>query len=243
MCSVRTWAINMLEIENIESFYGPIQALFGMTLACEEGKVTTLLGRNGMGKTTTVKSIIGKVDVPRGRIVFQGVEVRGRPTHDIVRRGIGLVPEGRQIFPNLSVRENLVATADNFGSEPPLWTLERVLDFFPALAERLDNMGNQLSGGEQQMLAIGRALMLNPRMLILDEATEGLAPLIRKEIWSRLADVKASGITILLIDKNIDEFTHIADHHYIIEKGQAVWSGTTSQLTADPSLKERYLGV
>ncbi len=138
MCSVRTWAINMLEIENIESFYGPIQALFGMTLACEEGKVTTLLGRNGMGKTTTVKSIIGKVDVPRGRIVFQGVEVRGRPTHDIVRRGIGLVPEGRQIFPNLSVRENLVATADNFGSESSLWTLERVLDFFPALAERLE---------------------------------------------------------------------------------------------------------
>ena len=243
MYSARTWAISMLEIKNIESFYGPIQALFGMTLACEEGKVTTLLGRNGMGKTTTVKSIIGKVDVLRGRIVLQGVEVRGRPTHDIVRRGIGLVPEGRQIFPNLSVRENLVATADNFGSEPPLWTLERVLEFFPALAERLDNMGNQLSGGEQQMLAIGRALMLNPRMLILDEATEGLAPLIRKEIWSRLADVKASGITILLIDKNIDEFTHIADHHYIIEKGRAVWSGTTSQLTADPSLKERYLGV
>jgi len=243
MCSARTWVISMLEIESIESFYGPIQALFGMTLTCEEGKVTTLLGRNGMGKTTTVKSIIGKVDVSRGRIFFQGVEVRGRPTHDIVRRGIGLVPEGRQIFPNLSVRENLVATADNFGSEPPLWTLERVLDFFPALAERLDHMGNQLSGGEQQMLAIGRALMLNPRMLILDEATEGLAPLVRKEIWSRLADVKALGITILLIDKNINEFTHIADHHYIIEKGRTVWSGTTSQLTADPSLKERYLGV
>lgn len=237
------WVISMLKVEGIESFYGPIQALFGMTLACEEGKVTTLLGRNGMGKTTTVKSIINKVDVPSGSIGFFGHEVRGRPTHEIVRQGIGLVPEGRQIFPNLSVRENLVATADNFGDEPPLWNLERVLEFFPALGSRLSHMGSQLSGGEQQMLAIGRALMLNPRMLILDEATEGLAPLIRREIWSRLEEVKKSGITILLIDKNIEEFTHIADYHYIIEKGRAVWSGTTSQLTADPSLKEQYLGV
>lgn len=233
----------MLKLDSIESFYGPIQALFGMSLNCDEGKVTTLLGRNGMGKTTTVKSILGTVNVTRGSIFFRGAEVRGRPTHEIAKKGIGLVPEGRQIFPNLSVRENLIATADKFSDEAPQWTLERVVEFFPALGERLGNMGNQLSGGEQQMLAIGRALMLNPRMLILDEATEGLAPLIRQEIWSRLEQVKGSGITILLIDKNINEFAHIADYHYIIEKGRVVWEGSPEALGADGSLKERYLGI
>ena len=233
----------MLEVRDVQAFYGPIQALFGMTLSCEAGKVTTLLGRNGMGKTTTVKSILGAVSVPDGEIRFDGADIRGRPTYDIAKRGIGLVPEGRQIFPNLSVRENLVATAANFAGGTAAWNLERVLEFFPRLGERLSNMGNQLSGGEQQMLAIGRALMLNPRFLILDEATEGLAPLIRQEIWSRLEEIKRSGITILLIDKNLDEFAHIADHHYIVEKGEVVWEGSSEALTADGSLKERYLGI
>ncbi len=233
----------MLELDGIETFYGTIQALFGMTMKCEAGQVTTLLGRNGMGKTTTVGSIIGTVPSRAGTIRFDGEVVSGRPAYEVAQRGIGLVPEGRQVFPNLSVRENLIATAANYSDSDDPWTLERVLDFFPRLAERLHNQGSQLSGGEQQMLAIGRALMLNPRLLILDEATEGLAPLIRQEIWRRLEELKQSGLTILLIDKNIDELTHIADRHYIIEKGEVVWNGDSQQLAGDDELKSRYLGI
>lgn len=233
----------MLELENVVTHYGTIQALFGMSLTCEAGKMTTLIGRNGMGKTTTVSSILGIISPGSGVIRFDGEIVSGLPAYEVAQRGIGLVPEGRQIFPNLSVRENLIAIAANFSDSQDPWDLEKVLAFFPRLSERLDNMGNQLSGGEQQMLAIGRALMTNPRLLILDEATEGLAPLIRQEIWRRLEELKNRGLTILLIDKNIDEFVHIADYHYIVEKGTVVWQGDSQQLQDDKTLKSRYLGV
>ncbi|MCG6891289.1 MAG: ABC transporter ATP-binding protein [Gammaproteobacteria bacterium] len=233
----------MLELDQVETCYGTIQALFGMSLRCDEGQVTTLIGRNGMGKTTTVSSIMGTLLSRSGIIRFDGEVITGKPAYQIAQLGIGLVPEGRQVFPNLSVRENLIATAANYAGSDDPWTLERVLEFFPRLSERLDNQGNQLSGGEQQMLAIGRALMLNPRLLILDEATEGLAPLIRQEIWRRLEQLKNSGLTILLIDKNIDEFAAIADRHFIVEKGQVVWQGNSDGLTADAELKARYLGI
>lgn len=233
----------MLELDRVETCYGTIQALFGMSLRCDEGQVTTLIGRNGMGKTTTVSSIMGTLASRSGSIRFDGEVISGKPAYQIAQLGIGLVPEGRQVFPNLSVRENLIATAANYGGSDDPWTLERVLEFFPRLSERLDNQGSQLSGGEQQMLAIGRALMLNPRLLILDEATEGLAPLIRQEIWRRLEQLKNSGLTILLIDKNIDEFATIAERHFIVEKGQVVWQGNSAELTADAELKARYLGI
>ena len=233
----------MLELDGVETFYGPIQALFGVSLNCDEGQVTTLIGRNGMGKTTTISSILGIIPCSQGEIRFDGTRVDGRPAYEVAQLGIGLVPEGRQVFPNLSVRENLLATAANYSGSDDPWTLEKVLEFFPRLAERLVNQGAQLSGGEQQMLAIGRALMLNPRLLILDEATEGLAPLIRQEIWRRLVQLKQTGLTILLIDKNIEELTQIADRHYIIEKGRVVWSGDSESLAGDDELKARYLGV
>ena len=233
----------LLELDQVETFYDTIQALFGMSLRCEEGEMTTLIGRNGMGKTTTVSSIIGTLASRSGSIRFNGELISGKPAYEVAQLGIGLVPEGRQIFPNLSVRENLIATAANFSASDDPWTLARVLEFFPRLGERLNNQGNQLSGGEQQMLAIGRALMLNPRLLILDEATEGLAPLIRQEIWRRLEQLKQSGLTILLIDKNIDEFAHIADRHFIVEKGQVVWQGDSAALNANAELKSRYLGI
>jgi branched-chain amino acid transport system ATP-binding protein len=233
----------MLELNGVEAFYGTMQALFGMSLRCAEGQVTTLIGRNGMGKTTTVGSIIGTLPSRSGEIRFDGEVINGMPAYQVAQLGIGLVPEGRQIFPNLSVRENLIATAANYNASDDPWTLDKVLEFFPLLQKRLNNQGSQLSGGEQQMLAIGRALMLNPRLLILDEATEGLAPLIRQEIWRRLEQLKQSGLTILLIDKNIDEFAHIADQHFIVEKGQVVWQGDSDALTSDPVLKARYLGI
>ena len=233
----------MLELDGVETFYGPIQVLFGVSLNCGEGQVTTLIGRNGMGKTTTVSSILGIIPSRQGEIRFDGARVDGRPAYEIAQLGIGLVPEGRQVFPNLSVRENLLATAANYSGSDDPWTLDKVLEFFPRLAERLGSQGAQLSGGEQQMLAIGRALMLNPRLLILDEATEGLAPLIRQEIWRRLEQLKQTGLTILLIDKNIEELTQIADRHFIIEKGRIVWSGDSESLAGDGELKARYLGV
>jgi len=233
----------MLELDGVETFYGSIQALFGMSLRCAAGQVTTLIGRNGMGKTTTVGSITGILSSRNGEIRFDGETISGQPAYRIAQLGIGLVPEGRQVFPNLSVRENLIATAANYSASDDPWTLDGVLELFPRLAERLAHPGSQLSGGEQQMLVIGRALMLNPRLLILDEATEGLAPLIRLEIWRRLEQLKASGLTILLIDKNIDELAHIADRHYIIEKGRVVWEGNSDALIGDAELKLRYLGI
>jgi branched-chain amino acid transport system ATP-binding protein len=205
--------------------------------------VLTLLGRNGMGKSTTVRSIMGMTPPQDGRIVFHGREIQRLPSHAIARMGIGLVPEGRQIFPNLTVYENMVATAANRLKSPAPYTLDSVLAIFPRLADRLDHYGNQLSGGEQQMLAVVRALMTNPRLLILDEATEGLAPLIRREIWQGLAQLKANGHAILVIDKNLDALMQIADRHCIMQKGRVVWQGRTNELAADQALKARYLGV
>ena len=217
-----------------------------MDLAVDAGEVVTLLGRNGMGKTTTVRSIMGLTRPRAGRVWFEGAEITGLPAYRVARAGLGLVPEGRQIFHNLTLRENLVATARppaGNGAGAPAWTLERVFELFPALAARAKSYGDQLSGGEQQMLAIGRALMTNPRLLILDEATEGLAPLIRAEIWRILEALKVAGLAILVIDKNVAALTRIADRHAIIEKGRAVWTGTSAELAADPTLHERYLGV
>ena len=233
----------MLNVDGIETFYGDSQVLFGMSLEVGAGEVVTLIGRNGMGKTTTVKSIMGMVPPRGGSVTFNGDTISGWPSYRVAQAGIGLVPEGRQIFPNLSVRENLVATAANRAGSKNPWTLERVLDLFPALAERQRSMGTLLSGGEQQMLAVARALMTNPRLLILDEATEGLAPLIRAEIWQCLDGLKAEGQAILVIDKNIEALTKIADRHYIIEKGEVVWTGDSAALNADEDLQHKYLGV
>jgi len=230
----------LLEIDGIETCYGQSQVLFGMSLGVGQGEMVTLIGRNGMGKTTTVRSIMGLTPARAGSIRFAGREVRGLSAFRIAQLGIGLVPEGRQIFPNLSMRENLVATAR--GNDTG-WTLARVYELFPALTKRAGNMGNQLSGGEQQMLAIGRALMTNPQLLILDEATEGLAPLIRAEIWRCLARLKAEGQSILVIDKNIEALTKVADRHVIIERGRVVWTGPSPDLKAAPEIQHRYLGV
>lgn len=233
----------MLKVANLESAYGVSQVLFGIELEVNAGEVVTVLGRNGMGKTTTINSIMGIVSPKAGSVHFDGKEVCGQPSFKIAQAGLGLVPEGRQIFPNLSVRENLVATASNRQGDSTPWTLERVYEMFPALQNRSTSMGNLLSGGEQQMLAIGRALMTNPKLLILDEATEGLAPLIRDEIWACLQRIKDDGLSILVVDKNIADLIKLADRHYVIEKGTVVWSGTSDELKADKTLQERYLGV
>ena len=233
----------LLDVENIETCYGLSQVLFGLSLSVRGGEMVTLMGRNGMGKTTTIRSIMGLTPARAGSIRFAGGEIRGLPAFRIAKLGIGLVPEGRQIFPNLTVRENLVAaSANRLGAADP-WTLDKIHALFPRLAERSDNMGVTLSGGEQQMLAIGRALMINPRLLILDEATEGLAPLIRDEIWNCLTLLKAQGQSVLVIDKNVENLTRIADRHYIIERGRVVWTGTSQDLIAAPDLQHRYLGI
>ena len=233
----------MLEINGLETAYGQSQVLFGMELNVGKGEVVTLLGRNGMGKTTTLHSVMGLVPSRSGNIRFQGQELRELPSYQIAKTGLSLVPEGRQIFPNLTVLENLVATASNRSQSENPWNLDRVFDLFPRLPNRIHHMGNQLSGGEQQMLAIGRALMTNPKLLILDEATEGLAPLIRNEIWNCVGSLKSAGQSILLVDKNIDALTRIADRHYIIEKGKVVWDGTSSELQGDQDLQHSFLGV
>ena len=233
----------LLELAAVEAAYGTQQVLFGMSLAVNEAEVVTLLGRNGMGKTTTVRTVMGLMTPKSGAIRYHGRAIHGLPAYKIARAGIGLVPEGRQIFPNLTVAENLVATASNRRGAAAPWTLPRVFALFPALAERRGNLGTQLSGGEQQMLAIARALMTNPGLLILDEATEGLAPLVRAEIWRVLEALKSEGQAILLIDKNVDALTRIADRHVVIEKGRAVWSGSSAELRAAPEVQHRYLGV
>ncbi len=233
----------MLTVENIETSYGPSQVLFGVSLAVGAGEVVTLLGRNGMGKTTTVRSIMGLVRPHAGAIALDGVAITGLPSYKVARAGLGLVPEGRQVFPNLSVRENLVATAVNRSASARPWTLERVFALFPALRERRARMGDRLSGGEQQMLAIARALMTNPRLLILDEATEGLAPLVRAGIWRVLERLKAAGQSILVIDKNVEALTRIADRHYVIEKGRIVWSGSSGELRENTGIQHRHLGI
>ena len=235
----------LLEVRGLTAAYGRSQVLFGVDLEVGAGEMTSLLGRNGMGKTTTVYSIMGLVPPLEGSVRMAGRELSGQPPWRIGQAGIGLVPEARQVFPNLSAHENLVATArarrDGAGGEG--WTAERVYELFPALAERRGTPGSLLSGGEQQMLSIGRALMTNPVLLILDEATEGLAPLVRREIWACLARLKATGQSILIIDKNIDDLTRIADRHFILEKGRIVWSGTSGKLRSSPDAIARHLGI
>jgi branched-chain amino acid transport system ATP-binding protein len=233
----------LLEVEGIETCYGLSQVLYGMSLSVGQGEMVALMGRNGMGKTTTIRSIMGLTPSRAGTIRFAGRDVAKLPSFRIAQLGIGLVPEGRQIFPNLTVRENLVAASHNKLGAPDPWTIEKIHALFPRLAERADNMGGTLSGGEQQMLAIGRALMTNPKLLILDEATEGLAPLIREEIWNCLTMLKARGQSVLVIDKNVGNLVRIADRHTIIERGRAVWSGTSEALIAEPDLQHRYLGI
>jgi branched-chain amino acid transport system ATP-binding protein len=232
-----------LRLEGIEAAYGLSQVLFGISLEVPSGRLVTLLGRNGMGKTTTVRAVMGIVPIQAGRVHFDGRALHGLPAYRVARAGLGLVPEGRQVFPNLSVRENLVATAANRRRAAEPWTVERVFAMFPHLAARARSLGGTLSGGEQQMLSIGRALMTNPALLILDEATEGLAPLVRAEIWDCLERLKQSGLSILLIDKHVEAVTRLADHHYVLERGRVVWDGTSVELRARPDVQHRYLGV
>ena len=237
-------AERLMTVEGLNAGYGKSQVLFGMALQVDAGHCTTLLGRNGMGKTTTIKSIMGLLRPSGGQVQWKGRSITAREPHAVAKLGLGLVPEGRQIFPNLTVRENLVATAaTRHRSAAGYWNLERVHQLFPRLAERANNFGNQLSGGEQQMLAIGRALMTNPHLLILDEATEGLAPLIREEIWQCLAALRAQGQAILVIDKYVKRLMALADRHTLIERGQVVWQGSSAQLEAQPALWQRYIGV
>jgi branched-chain amino acid transport system ATP-binding protein len=233
----------LLSVQKLETAYGASKVLFGVDLQINPGEMVTLLGRNGMGKTTTVRSIMGLTRAQGGSIRFRDRAIEREAPDRIARMGIALVPEGRQIFPNLSVRENLVAFADNRSRRADPWTAQRVFDLFPNLRERANNQGNQLSGGEQQMLAIGRALVTNPHLLILDEATEGLAPLVREEIWKCLATLRAAGQTILVIDKYIERLVRLADRHTIIERGRVAWRGTSAELDADRGLWHRYLGV
>lgn len=233
----------LLSLDNVTTGYGPSQVLYGMSFAIRPGEAASLLGRNGMGKTTTLRAMFGQLPIWSGEIRFLGERINGMPTERIAQMGLALVPEGRQIFPNLTVEENLIAfSANRSGSAEP-WTLERVYAMFPRLKERASNMGNQLSGGEQQMLAIGRALLTNPHLLVLDEAAEGISPLIRREIWTVLGRIKESGQSILVIDKYLKELIRVTDHHTFIEKGRNMWAGDTATLTNSPELWERYMGV
>jgi branched-chain amino acid transport system ATP-binding protein len=233
----------MIKVENLEGGYAGTPVLFGVSLTIHAGEVVALMGRNGMGKTTTIASMMGILRPTGGQVWFNSVRLDGLPSYQIARHGLGLVPEGRQVFPNLTVHENLVATASTRGRGRPAWTEDSVLTMFPPLRQRLGAMAALLSGGEQQMLAIGRALMTNPQLLILDEATEGLAPLIRAQIWRVLARLKTEGMAILLVDKNLAEVARLADRHYILEKGRVVWSGDSTSLVNDKTLQARHLGV
>ncbi len=232
----------MLSVRGLEAAYGAAQVLFDVTFEVGAGEVVTLLGRNGMGKTTTVRAVMGLLRPRGGEVAFAGVPIAGAPPYRVAQAGLGLVPEGRQIFPTLTVEENLVATAAA-RSGAWRWDLDAVYGLFPRLRERRANLGTELSGGEQQMLAIGRALMTNPKLLILDEATEGLAPLVRAEIWACLKRLRAERQAILVIDKNVDVLATFADRHVILEKGRTVWTGTSAELAAEPGLKDRYLHV
>lgn len=233
----------MLTAYHLEASYGASQVLFDVSITVGEGEVVTLLGRNGMGKTTTIRAIMGLLPAKGGALRFDGREVSGLPPEAIARLGIGLVPEGRQIFPTLTVRENLVATAANRLNHPKPWTLERVYALFPRLKERAGQFASTMSGGEQQMLAVGRALMTNPKLLILDEATEGLAPVIRAEIWNCIETLKEEGLSILLIDKNLSVLKRLADRHCILEKGRTAWTGTSVELDRDKETVQRFIGI
>ncbi len=233
----------MLTLQNIETHYGASQALFGISMNVRNGEVVTLIGRNGMGKTTSINSIMGITPITRGNIFFENVQIEHLESFEINRKGIALVPEGRQVFPNLTVRENLVAISANRNNHTSPWNLNKILDLFPQLSARINSMANLLSGGEQQMLAIGRSLMTNPKLLLLDEATEGLAPLVRNEIWRCLNQLKKEGISILVVDKNINDLTRIADMHYVIEKGKIVWHGNSTELLKQKDYLGNKLGV
>ncbi len=232
----------MLVLDNLTTHYGSSQALFGVDLRLEAGQVATLLGRNGMGKTTTVNSIMGIVKPSGGSITFDGQELVGQVSFKIANLGLGLVPEGRQIFPNLTMMENLIATASNHLGRPDPWTVEKVFALFPELETRISSMGNLLSGGEQQMLAIGRALMTNPKLLILDEATEGLAPLVRQKIWHALSEIAGQGMSILVVDKNLKDLLRIADRHFVIQRGRVEWQGSSAELEANDEVRQKYIG-
>ncbi len=233
----------LLDVRQIRASYGPSQVLFDVSVNVGEGEVTTFLGRNGMGKTTAVKSISGLLPISSGEVWLNKERIDRLPPHQIPRRGIGLVPEGRRIFPNLTVLENLEMAYANRRNEPNPWNVARVLELFPRLSERLKNPGFRLSGGEQQMLAIGRALVTNPLVLILDEATEGLAPLIRQEIWAHLAKLRSAGLSMIIIDKDVQALSAIADRHYVFERGEIVWSGTTPELDANTDVQSKYLSL
>lgn len=233
----------MLSVQDLKASYDDSPVLFGVSLSVKPGEVVTLLGRNGMGKSTTISSIMGLHELKSGSVIFEGQPIGDMPAFKIARMGLGLVPEGRQVFPNLTVHENLMVARRNARSVSGPWTTEKIYSLFPSLSARSTSFGSLLSGGEQQMLAIGRALMTNPTLLILDEATEGLAPLIRSEIWHVLLKLKDSGQSILIVDKNIDALMKIAERHYILEKGRTVWSGTSDALQKDERLQRRYLGV
>ena len=233
----------MLTVQNIETHYGASQALFGISMNVRNGEVVTLIGRNGMGKTTSINSIMGITPITRGNIIFENVRIEHLESFKINRKGIALVPEGRQVFPNLTVRENLVAISANRNNHTLPWNLNKILDLFPQLSARIDSMANLLSGGEQQMLAIGRSLMTNPKLLLLDEATEGLAPLVRNEIWRCLNKLKKEGISMLVVDKNIKDLARVADMHYVIEKGQIVWQGNSNELLNHKDYLGNKLGV
>ena len=233
----------LLDLDAVEAGYGRSRVLFGATLHVGEGESVALVGRNGMGKTTTIRAILGLCRASKGRVTVAGRDVTREPSYRIARRGIAIVPEGRQIFPALTVRENLVATAANYGVLATRWTVTDVLALFPRLAERASAYGSQLSGGEQQMLAIGRALMLGPKLLILDEATEGLAPVVRDEIWSVLRRLRERGQSALVVDKHLAALATVCNRAVVIEKGRTVWNGTAAELAADRALQERYLSV
>jgi len=233
----------LLEIQGLEAGYGASQVLFGLDLSVREGEVATLLGRNGMGKTTTVRAILGLVPARGGTIRWRGEAIGGFSPQRIARLGIGVVPEGRQVFPNLTVRENLVAFAVERAAAKSAWTLGKVWEFFPQLRERASQLGGRLSGGEQQMLAIGRALMTNPALLIVDEATEGLAPRVRDEVWRCFDALRAAGQTLLVIDKHVERLVALGDRHTIVERGRVVWAGDSRQLASDRVLWHQYLGV
>jgi branched-chain amino acid transport system ATP-binding protein len=233
----------LLEVEDIETYYNRVQVLFGISFSIRSGEVVTLMGRNGMGKTTTVRSIIGLTRAAKGSIRMVDRELRGLPAFKIARTGIAVVPEGRQVFPNLTVQEHLVVAERNRTKKHAPWTQERIFNLFPPLAERRHSLGYQLSGGEQQMLAISRALATNPKLIILDEATEGLAPLVREQIWDCLCTLKETGQSILLIDKNVEALTRLADRHVILEKGRVVWTGNSQMLKNDQAIQQHYLGV
>lgn len=233
----------MLSVRGIDSYYGPTQVLFGMSIEVNAGEIVTLLGRNGMGKTTTIRSIMGLNETRNGVIFFQNQEITNWPAFRIAQAGLALAPEGRRIFPNLNVIENLIATANNKNELTDPWTVDKIFALFPALEARASIAGNRISGGEQQMLSIGRALMTNPQLLLLDEATEGLSPLLRNQIWSSIVKLKDNRQSILLIDKNLESLLRIGDRHYIIEKGHAVWKGDSQQLGSDDELQQRYIGL